>query len=1669
VAISVGSVEVDVVPNTRGIYGNLRSALVPAATKAGEDAGKAAGRSFGPAMRSEVDGIGLQIGQQIGAQVAGRIVAEIRGALRDGITQGGAAARPAATRQGSEAGGAFARSARARIEAAYRSLPDVTIGADTSEADSDIQALRARMEALSSRTIGVDLDAEQARAEITDIEEQLRRLGASHPNPTVRADTAAARAQLAALRGDLDRLQADPTTIRLETDGTFGQRLRMAVQQAEASLPNINIGADTTPAQGEIASLRGQLTALRDVRVGVDIDAATAQARIADIHARLQALSASDADVAVRVDTGAAASQLAMVQAMVNRLDGQTAHVNVDTRGAMRALLQLSVAIAGVAAIPAVPVLAAGIGSIAAAATAAGAGVGALAAVAIPAFSGIKNALDAQKQAQEASTTATAQGGQAASQAARQALQMAGAQQQLVAAERNGARQIAAAQAQVRQAKQAVADAVAQAAQRQQQAARAVQDAERSLADAQRDARQAQDDLNEARRTAARELQDLNRQLAGAQLSQRDAVLGVKEAQLELNRTMADAKASALDRDRAQLGYDQAVQRLKDQTVETKRLKSETAAANKAGVSGSDTVRSAQQRLSSAQQQVADRARAVRDAQADAARVQVQTSREVAQAQERVGEATRNVAVAQESAAEAVAAAQRQIRSAQLSSVGGANQAASAQEKYRQALAKLTPSARGTFNAFVQLRSAFSAWSRSLQPAVMPIFTRALNGLRKSLPGLTPFVLAAARGITTLQDRVSQGFKSPWWKSFKKDLAGSVEPAIVGLGVSFGRLFKGFAGIIQAFLPHMDTISGTMQRITGRFANWATGLKGSPEFERFLSYSAQMGPRLAETLGDIAGAFYQVALALSPLSGPVMTVLGVLADGIAQIAIHAPFVVQAIWAMYIATKVMTIGMWLFNAAMQANPLVRIIGLITLLVGVVIWAYNRFGWFRTAVQAAWAGIRTAALWAWNSVLKPTFNAIMIAIRFVGTVAMWLWRNVFGPAFRGIATVAKWLLIVLAVLVVGPIVLAFRLLAAVGRWLWRNVLAPAFRGIAAVGRWLWNTVLKPIIRMWVAQFRVLAAVGRWLWRTALAPAFRGIATVARWLWNKAIKPVFNWIADKAKWVWAKGIKPAFDAIKKGIGLVVEGFRKGRDGIGKAWDKIKSLTKKPIKWVIDVVYNKGVRGLWNAAAAVLPIKKLPAFKPKGFARGGKVWGPGTATSDSIPARLSRGEHVWTAKEVQGAGGHAAMESLRSAARGGFAKGGPVAGPSGVPGFALGGAVDWFKEKAGAVGGAVARGFGRLKDLALGGVHKAVSAAAKPVRSLIDRIPGGKTGFGKLATALPKSLISEVLSAIKGSETSAMGGAGVARALKWAKSQHGKPYQWGGGGNPSWDCSGFMSGIQKVIQGKNPKGRLWSTHAFSGKTAPAGWKWHAKSPFQIGITNANKGHTAGTLAGTNVESRGGDGVVVGSRARSYKAPMFGNRWYGFLPARGGGTGGSAKSAARQMLGEYGWSQKQWPPLDKLWQKESGWRWNARNPSSGAYGIPQALPASKMRSAGADWKTNPATQIKWGLKYIKSRYGSPSKAWGHSQRVNWYDQGGYLPEGLSLVNNGTGAPEPVLTRPQLSALQGAAVRGGDGASLGDLSVAVFVGDREITDIARAEVRAENGRVLTALNARPRR
>ena len=102
--------------------------------------------------------------------------------------------------------------------------------------------------------------------------------------------------------------------------------------------------------------------------------------------------------------------------------------------------------------------------------------------------------------------------------------------------------------------------------------------------------------------------------------------------------------------------------------------------------------------------------------------------------------------------------------------------------------------------------------------------------------------------------------------------------------------------------------------------------------------------------------------------------------------------------------------------------------------------------------------------------------------------------------------------------------------------------------------------------------------------------------------------------------------------------------------------------------------------------------------------------------------------------------------------------------------------------------------------------------------------------------------------------------------------------------------------------------------------------------------------------------------------------------------TPDGAREVAKVLMEEkYGWGEKQYACLDDLWIKESNWNYRASNKRTGAHGIPQALPATKMDSAGTDWRTNPVTQISWGLRYIEVRYETPCKAWAKFKRSNWY------------------------------------------------------------------------------------
>ncbi|MDL4772261.1 lytic transglycosylase domain-containing protein [Actinomadura xylanilytica] len=149
------------------------------------------------------------------------------------------------------------------------------------------------------------------------------------------------------------------------------------------------------------------------------------------------------------------------------------------------------------------------------------------------------------------------------------------------------------------------------------------------------------------------------------------------------------------------------------------------------------------------------------------------------------------------------------------------------------------------------------------------------------------------------------------------------------------------------------------------------------------------------------------------------------------------------------------------------------------------------------------------------------------------------------------------------------------------------------------------------------------------------------------------------------------------------------------------------------------------------------------------------------------------------------------------------------------------------------------------------------------------------------------------------------------------------------------------------------------------------AASPAQAGLDGAARTQI------TDVR-RASTGTARVHEGRRYRA--------GAAKRRAWGRARRNKLTARAMMPRYRWrSARQFGCLERLWARESGWNERARNGATGAHGIPQALPGSKMASAGPDWRSNPRTQIRWGLRYIKHRFGTPCGAWSHFRSAGWY------------------------------------------------------------------------------------
>lgn len=420
----------------------------------------------------------------------------------------------------------------------------------------------------------------------------------------------------------------------------------------------------------------------------------------------------------------------------------------------------------------------------------------------------------------------------------------------------------------------------------------------------------------------------------------------------------------------------------------------------------------------------------------------------------------------------------------------------------------------------------------------------------------------------------------------------------------------------------------------------------------------------------------------------------------------------------------------------------------------------------------------------------------------------------------------------------------------------------------------------------------------------------------------------------------------------------------------------------------------GALTGAASTAGKNKAPVKR----ARGG--WIPGNpATGDSVKAMLTPGEVVLN-KEQQARIGH---NTVRSAVTGGAIDGrAPNQNKSDFQKFSGGGYVWPLPDSYRAVGSTMAdhmkRAFGNWQS------DRALDIAA----------PDGTTAYAVADGAISKVSIDS--------------------SYNPASNPNGSSVTLSGADNAWW--YGHLIDVavkagQRVAAG-TPIGRTGTANSVS----------HLHIGQQFGDPSATLmgGSTgSGTASATN--------NAIAKLANMTAAPNFGtsvmgratqsgasrlrsainaqvaarNNGGGILGALSGTVPGGPKGIAKAMLGQFGWGEDQWPALEQLWQNESGWNPTIANSSSGAYGIPQALPGSKManegQGGGPDWRTNPETQIRWGMNYIKNRpdYGSPSKAlamW-NSRSPHWYGNGGsFRTKKPHLIGVGEKGPEDVTITP---------------------------------------------------------
>jgi len=1001
-------------------------------------------------------------------------------------------------------------------------------------------------------------------------------------------------------QANLEKLQTKLLKRAMSDPGSFDRAMHRVIESTLAKSrldQEIDLDVDSTEADAKIAEIKARLEALRDAHIGVDIDAAGAVSEIMAIQRMVDLLSRDDIDIRVDVDMGAAAAQLMTLEAATTSAARRQADLAEGFRqadssagsaaNAFRAMngVLLATVTVGPLLVPILMSIAGALMAVATFALAAGAGIGA----GLLGLMGVGDAIGALNDLESEQTY----GGDASARAA--------------ARSRRGAtRGVRDATRGVDRARVAALDANARA--------------EKNLARAQEDALRAQERLTEARARARREIEDLNNSLISGAMAEKDAMYDLEEARFSLFKIMNDGSATQREKDRAQLAYDIQVQRFKELQLQNDRLAEDKAVVDEKGIEGLPSVVDAQRAVVDAEAAVAEAVQNVTDTRAEGAEL-------IRDAEERLADALLN---------------QQDVLADTAEGTGALSTAVT---KLQEAMDNLSPAGKRFALFLFGLKPYLDELRFAAQEGLLPGLQGGIETYLNTYEGrLLKFVGDMSRLLGDNALNFAKWLTQPEVVEFFDLMA---EYSLIFLDQFFKTMehfSNGMIPILNELLPFTKEFGDFLLGLAESFDRWANSGEGQRQIAAFFDYLREISPRTLELIGLFFEVLAKALIGLAPYIDRLLEFfIGILEwadrqspDRLAKIALGIMAIVSAfqMLAGFLSLVLTTVGM---------------IGSIKAVGGILGGIATKFGFGAGAAGAGGAvggaagkgGIRGAL----GFLSKGGWIGLALSAVLLGLLLLWENRDLVKEWWeQNVSPVLTWF-------------------GEKFTWLWENVLSPVWDMIKLafdIGATFIEASFKLI---WVA-IQVLGDWFTWLyenvvkpwWENNIQPTLRAFGD----FWGEYVTPLIQKAADKIGEIW-NGIRQKFaEPVVWVIDTVINGgIIKGLNWVFDHFD---------ISPVDPITIPASLRSAANPTKA--PVARAGSGPMLAYADGGVLPGytPGvdvhTFTSPTGGTlRLSGGEGILV-PEVVRALGPETINAWNAAARG---------GRRGVPGsYASGGILE-------------------------------------------------------------------------------------------------------------------------------------------------------------------------------------------------------------------------------------------------------------------------------------------------------------------------------------------------------------------------------------------------------------